>query len=312
MALSGSKNYAITRNDIISGALRKIGEFDQGEALSGPDIVGGALALNLMVKAWAAKGADIFLRQTLTLFLQKNQQVYTVGPDSSAEITASFVETTLSAAEASGQTVLSLTSSAGMSSGDRIGIKMDDNTIHWTTISTVPSSTSVQIATATDDDAASGNKVYAYSTRADLPLKFVYAYRRDTSDNDTPVDLIGEIEYARLSNKGAAGPVNQIWYRPGIDSGSLHVWPVDGGSSVDKLYLVAHTRPDDLDITSNNPEFPIEWGEALTYGLAARLAPEYGLDPQTRRMLNAEAEFMLQDMLNYDVENASVIFTTGR
>ena len=312
MAVSGSKNYAITQNEIISSALLKIGEYDQGETTPGDENEAAARTLNLMVKFWGTKGANIFLRQTLTLFLQKNQETYSLGPDSTAEITASFTETTLSAAEASGQTVLSLTSSAGMTSGDRIGIKMDDNTLHWTTIATVPSATSVQITDATDDDAASGNKVYAYTTRADFPMKFVYAYRRDTSGNDTPVDLIGEIEYARLSNKNADGPPNQIWYRPQLDTGTLHVWPTNGGASVDKLYLIAQTRSDDLDSTGNNPEYPIEWGEALVYGLAARLAPEYGLDRATREMLNIESGIRLNEMLDYDVENASVIFTVGR
>jgi hypothetical protein len=33
MAVSGSKDFAITRADIIEGALRKTGAYDQGESI---------------------------------------------------------------------------------------------------------------------------------------------------------------------------------------------------------------------------------------------------------------------------------------
>jgi hypothetical protein len=93
------------------------------------------------------------------------------------------VETTLSAAEASGQTVISVTSSTGMTAADVVGIKMDDDTIHWSTIASVDSGVQITIDDATDDTAASGNKVYAYTTTAGRPTKIVYAFRRDVNDH---------------------------------------------------------------------------------------------------------------------------------
>jgi len=308
MSTSGSKNYSISRSDIIESALLKVGDFDAGDVAEETGTT--ARTLNLMVKAWTARGADLFLRQDVTLFLQPGQKTYSLGL-SGDENTNSYVETTLSAAEASGQTTLSLTSTTGMSAGDRIGIKMDDNTIHWTTIGGDPTSTTVLVATATDDDAASGNKVYAYTTKADRPQKILYANRSDTSGIDNSIRIIGENEYRSLSNKSSAGPPNQVWYRPALTSGILHVWPVNGGSTVDKIQLVTQTLADDLDSAANEPEFPIEWGEALVYGLAARLAPEFGIEYKERQILNAEAEIRLNEMLDYDVENADVIFTMG-
>jgi hypothetical protein len=69
MAVSGSKDYSITRADIIEAALRKIGEYDAGEAVPGDETAAAAVALNLMVKEWVARGADIWLRDEITLFL---------------------------------------------------------------------------------------------------------------------------------------------------------------------------------------------------------------------------------------------------
>ena len=305
MALSGSKNYTITRADIIESALRKAGAYDQGESVGGGETAAADMALNLMVKFLVTKGADIWLRDEITLFLQPDQKSYSLGSDNA---TASYVETTLSAAEASGQTVISVTSSTGMTAADIVGIKMDDNTIHWSTISTVDSSVQITIADATDDDAASGNKVYAYTTTATRPTKIVSAYRRDVNDIDTQVRLIGETDYRNQSNKGAQGAPVECWYQPTLTNGTLYVWPVDGGSNVDKLVLSAQYYPDDFDAASDNPEFPIEWGEVLVYGLADRLAPEYGLPINERVLLKNEAESKLNDALDFDVENASVEF----
>jgi hypothetical protein len=307
MAVSGSKNYAITRATIIEGALRKLGVYDQGEGIDGNEVASASQALNLMVKEWVADGADIFLRTESTLFLQPNTQTYNLSTD---HITDSYVETTLSAAEASGQTVISVTSSTGMTAADNVGIKMDDNTIHWTTIVSVDSSTQITITTATDDDAASGNKVYAYTTKSDRPQKLLYAFRADRNGFDTEIHIIGSSEYFRQSNKTADGPPVEVWYNPqgNQSAGKLHVWPDNGGKDWDKVVLIAQHLPDDFDAAANNPDFPIEWGNALVWGLAADLASEYGISEREQGRLWQIAEHKLNKMLDYDSENADVIF----
>ena len=305
MATSGSKNYSITRARIIEAALRKVGAYDQGEAVSGSETAAATEALNLLTKEYTARGADLWLRDEITLFLQPDQKVYSLG---TANATASYVETTLSADEASGQTVISVTSSTGMTAADAIGIKMDDNTIHWTTIVSVDSSVQVTITTATDDDAASGNKVYTYTTTAGRPTKILFAYRRDTSNVDVEVRLIGEKEYLSQSNKGSDGPPVEAWYQPTLTTGSLYVWPVDGGSTLDKLVMSCQFHADDFDAGSDNPEFPIEWGNTLVWGLAAELGPEYGMPLKEQGFLESKAEFKLNNALDFDIENASVEF----
>lgn len=307
MAVSGSKDFSITRADIIEAALRKIGVYDQGEAVPGEEVPDAALALNLMVKEWVMDGADIFLRTESTLFLQPDTQSYNLSTD---HITDSYVETTLSAAEASGQTVISVTSSAGMTANDNIGIKMDDNTIHFSTIASVDSSIQVTINNATDDDAASGNKVYAYTTKSDRPQKILYAFRSDKNGFDTEISIIGENEYRRQSNKTADGAPTEIWYNPqgNQSTGKLSVWPDNGGADWDKIVLIAQHLPDDFDAGANNPDFPIEWGNALVWGLAAELCSEYSIPEREQTRIWSIANNKLQKALDYDVENASVIF----
>jgi len=303
MAVSGSKNYSVTRSDIINAALRKLGEFDSGESPSGSDTSAAATALNLMVKEWVADGADIPLREEITLFLQPGTESYSLG--GTAKATKSYVETTLSSAAASGATTLSLTSTTGMTAADNIGIKLNDNTIHWTTISSVAGTT---IASGLASAAASGNRVYTYTTAALRPQDILFAYRRDKNGLDTEVTLVGESEYQRLTDKDSSGPPVQVYYRQSLSSGTLFVWPTDGGSNTDKVVLVARGLPDDFDASSNTPAFPIEWGNALVWGLAAELAPEYGITGSEFRDLVAMADNKLQKVLNYNTENASVSF----
>ena len=306
MATSNSKNYAVTRADIIEAAHRKIGIYDAGDAIDGPQTTASSLALNLMTKEWVARGIDIWLRDEITLFIANDTQSYALG---TTNATRSVVaETTLSAAEASGQTVLSVTSSTGMTAADFIGIKLTDNTIHWDTIASVDSSVQVTVDTGLASAAASGKKVYVYTTKAERPTKIVSAYRRDKNDIDTEIDLIGEEEYRSQSNKGSDGPPVQVWYQPTLTTGTLYVWPVDGGANVDKIVLSAQYYPDDFDSASDNPQFPIEWANALIWGLAAEIASEHGLGEREQGRLWSIAENKLNHILDFDVENASVEF----
>lgn len=312
MAVSGSKNYSITRANIIEAALRKIGVYDQGESIPGSESSAADLALNLMVKEWVARGIDIWLRDEVTLFIANDTQSYSLGNAATdAHFTASYVETTLSSAESASATVLGVTSSTGMTASDNIGIKLDDNTIHWTTISTVDTSTQVTIASGIASAAASGKKVYAYTTRAPRPQKINYAFRRDKNGLDTEISIIGEKEYFRQSDKSANGPPVEIWYQPTMTSGTLFVWPVDGGANWDQIHMIAQYLPDDFDAAADNPQFPIEWGNALVWNLAAELASEYGIPENEQGRLWRIAEFKLNELLDYDVENASVIFALG-
>ena len=309
MAVSGSKNYSITASTIIAGALRKIGIYDEADAVDGDATSTALISLNLMVKEWVADGIDLFLRTESILFLQPNTSSYNL---STAEITDTIVlETTLSAAEAAAQTVISLTTSTGSTAADRIGIKLDDNTIHWTTIVSVDSATQVTITTSTASAAASGNKVYIYTTKSDRPQKILYAFRRDINNFDTEIALIGENEYQSQSNKSSDGPPVEIWYNPQGNQavGKLRVWPDNGGKNWDKIHLICQHLPDDFDVVGNSPDFPIEWGNALIWGLAAEIGSEYGL---TEREINRNwtiAEVKKQKMLDYDGENASVRFS---
>jgi hypothetical protein len=301
MAVSGSKNFTLTRADLIAASLRKVGAGDSGETPDAGEGADAAFALNLMVKEWSARGIDLPWRETITVFLQPNQQSYRIGLTGD-HATTSYVETTLATDEALGSTSLGLTSTTGMTNADHIGVKLDDGTIHWTTISNVAGTT---IVTGLASAASAGNAVYAYTTKAYRPQRIVYVHRREGTI-DTNVELIGEVAYRGLSSKGSAGPVNQVYYQPTLTDGTLYVWPANYRGS-DKLLLIAQNLVDDFDAAGDNPQFPIEWANALIWNLAYELAPEYGISLKERMILRSEASEKLETVMNSDVENASLI-----
>jgi hypothetical protein len=141
------------------------------------------------------------------------------------------------------------------------------------------------------------------------PMRILQVSRRDPYNNiDVPVDLIGENEYVRLSRKHMEGATTCVWYQPFTDYGKLHVWPT-GNSSYTDLVMQCQFHASDMDASTDNPDFPIEWGNALIFNLAHDLATEYGISREERIDLYTIGQGKLKQALDFNVENANVILT---
>lgn len=302
MATSNSYNYTIDRSDVIAEAY-EIGGIYSGETLSSDDTVIASRKLNLMIKAWAAQGAHMWAVQEATLFLVKGTASYLLGP-TGTHCTASYVRTTLSAAAALGATTISLTATTGMTAADNIGIVLDDGTIHWTTITTVATTL---IASGLASAAASGNVVFTYTSKIQRPNRIIpdTIYRRDVNDSDVQIELVGRAEYAQLSDKTTQGKTNKLWYNPLTTNGAASLW-LTPDLATDVVRFSFERNVQDFDVGADEPDFPIEWGEALVYGLAARLV--VGLFPERFNVIQALAEQKLSIALGFDSENVSVFF----
>jgi hypothetical protein len=307
MATSGSSDFSISRDDIITDALQMLGEGAEGETINGDRMDACSRRLNMMVKAWMANGAKLWAMKQATLFLTVGTASYSLGA-TGTHCTDTYVQTTLSTDEASGSTSLSLTSTTGMSASDNIGIVLDDGTIHWTTISGAPGSPTT-IASGLASAATSGNVVFTYTSKINRPQRIHTdaAYWRSSSTQDTPVKIISLAEYAQLSNKTSQGKIVQAFYDPQLTNGTLYVWPTPDSAS-DVLRFWYERILEDFDAAANTPDFAIEWGEALTYGLAHRLAPSAGVSMQERAYFKQMADETLAICMGYDRENASTFF----
>ncbi len=307
MTTSGSYNYSITRADIFQEAYEIAQSLDPGETLSASDVAAANRKLNLMVKAWMAQGIHLWAVQEATLFMADDTISYSLGP-TGTHCTASYVHTTLSTDEALGSTSIGITSATGMSASDNIGIVLDDGTIHWTTISGAPSTTTT-IVSGLASAATAGNVVFAYTSKIQRPLRIIKdtIYRRNIDNNDTPVELISRSEYAQLSSKMSEGKPIQVFYEPTLTNGTLKVWL--SPDSVTDVLRFSFERPiEDFDSTADNPDFPIEWGEAICYNLADRLSIGLGCSPVLRAQIKADAIDKLNIAMGFDREVAPMFF----
>ena len=153
-----------------------------------------ARKLNMLCKQWMgtpdyAPGLKTWTNKRAYLFLQKGEGVYTLGPTTTAtgatnKWATSYVTTTIGAAEAAGQTVLTMTDGSIFSDTNRIGIQLNTGYIQWTTVSGAPSGNDVTVAVALTSAAAAGNRVFGYATTAQgrRPLDILCRFARHEHD----------------------------------------------------------------------------------------------------------------------------------
>jgi len=311
LATSGVSTFNATRQEIIRAALRKLGVIDAGVSPDAQTMTDAAFSLNAMIKRWQARGIHVWTTEEATLFLQPGEYEYDLGSSSTDHATRSYVATTLSAAEAAGQTILSITSATGISSGDNIGVVLDSGSIHWSTVSGAPGAT-VTIAAALPSAAASGNAVYAYTSKIVRPLKIVAA-RRYVFSTALETDLgrpLARLDYRALPNKTQRGTVSQFFYDPrggATALGRLHLWPAPSAAT-EAIKFTWHRPIEDMSSQSDNPDLPQEWIDTMVFNLAVSMAPEYSVPPATFAMVKGLADEYLDTMSGLDREPESIDF----
>jgi hypothetical protein len=303
MATSGSTDYSRTAAQIIAFAHKLLQLIPSGGSVGTNEEADGLESLNLMVKSWMMDGVKLWTHTDAHIYLVDGQASYDL-PGANGAKKSEIAETTLDAAEASGQTVISVTSTTGFANSDVIGIVQDDDTIHWSTISSFVTDDTVTIAGATTAAAASGNKVYVYTNAIERPLRIISA-RMDNASNEIPMYSLSRQEYFDLPNKSSTGIPTQFYYDPQLGTGKLYLWPVP--ESVDYVFKCNFQRTlEDFDATTDTPDLPQEWLEALGYNLAIRIAPQYGKAvPREVAIVAAELKDLVSD---WDQEEESVYF----
>lgn len=314
MTTSGSVDFSVNRNDIIRAAMEECGAIGDGEEILSGDLNIGISRLNLLVKQWQghsdfARGMKVWSRKRGTLFLQKDTHQYSMGP-SGDHWTASYVRTTLSADEATSSTAMDVTSTTGMTVGDYIGVVLDDKSIHWTTISAIPST--VTLTDALPSAAASGNYVYTYTTKARRPISIIAVSRRtidsDSEIQDDPMQTIDVHAYEAIPNKTDQGDPVSIYYEASLLNGTLYT-DSEPANVDEQLYITYLSPIEDFDSATDTPDYPQEYYSALVYELAVRLTAPFQLTLKPElKMLRDEAVAMAQSLYP---ENTTEYFQPG-
>ncbi len=94
--------------------------------------------------------------------------------------------------------------------------------------------------------------------------------------NDIPMMPLSRQDYRRIPNKTTEGYPTQYFYQRDRSGGTLYIWPA-ADVSAGTLKIDTRRIVMDMDASANTFDFPQEWYEALVYGLADRLAEDYGM-----------------------------------
>lgn len=230
-----STNYSITRDMIVSSALRKLQVIELGITPDASTLSNAAQALNVVIKSWQTQGIKLWTVENYVIPLTATKNAYVISP-----------------------------------SGPDL----------------------VQ----------------------DKPLKVIQAWMRNigvTPNIDTPLLPISRQEYNVLGSKNSSGMVNSYWYEPGTISGTVTVFLTPDTSTATnyQLYLVGQRPLNDILLSTDIPDFPNEWMQALVWGLADELAIEYGVNTNVRNEISMKANKYRTELEGWDVENASTYFT---
>lgn len=328
MAITGTYTYRTTRDQIINSALRLCGAVDPENAsgATATQLSNGSEALNLMLKAWEADGLHLWLRRYAVVFPVPSQTVFTFGSPGpagdhaclSTPLGSGYIQTTLSATAAGAATSITLgtITSALNSTGNpgttianafNIGIQLDAGTVQWTTVSGAPTGTTVTLAAGLTSQATAGNYVFAYQTKLIKPMRVLDGMLRSLSGgNDIPCMVISREMYNRFGVKTSSGSPIQLYYDVQENSGNLYVYPTFLNASM-LLQLEIESPVSDITASTDDYDLPQEWGEAIKYNLAIRIAPEYEVPSDKFQQLSALATVSLENARDWDQESPASV-----
>lgn len=140
---------------------------------------------------------------------------------------------------------------------------------------------------------------------------YIYDINLEIPPYDSQIEMqqMAIIDFNQLPNAGAGTPVNYN-YKPGINIGTLSIWPTPD-ASVPALtrMVVTYQRPLEVfDAALDTPDFPQEWGNALIYNLAFVLCDEYGVPDSKASRIEKQADKHLGTALSNSNEQGSMFF----
>lgn len=332
MALSNLVSFAVNRDELITASLLDIGAVSLGQAVSAEMIAAVSRKLGMMLKAWEADGLHLWKIRETTLFLEKGVNSYQLGPNSTNHFTVDrpIYKSTLSAAHALAATTINVVTSGASTSpafsaltvGDHVGIELSDHSVQWTTVATIPNTTSFTIAAPGLTAAAiSGATVYGYTNRATRPLAVYDLMRRNKLEQDVPINLISRNQYYTFGNKNTLGTPTNVFFNPSTISGTGNAMAnkaIGSQSSEIRTYVAPGVGTDRLvfnatypvmDMTSAAIDFdcPQEWLLAIQTNLSVLMGPTNAISMEQFNIIKSIAKEEKERVLGYDREYTSMM-----
>jgi len=151
----------------------------------------------------------------------------------------------------------------------------------------------------------------------DKPLRLIQGqgltFLRNTSvtpNIDTPMQILSRQEYLSLGSKFSTGTTNSVYLDVGKTSSTLYVYLTPDATTATnyQLHFTAQRPINDILTSTDVPDFPNEWMQALVWGLADQLAIEFDVPANHRQEILMRAEKYKSMLEDWDVEASSTMF----
>lgn len=315
MATSGSTDFNQTMAQLIKDALDVLNIYGIGMTVNAEDMLLCKRLLNKMLLSWATQGLRIFSKTEAVLYITPYTADYTLSNASTSAFCANKSDETitqLTTALAVSDTACTVTSTTGLELSSYIGIVLDDGTIHWTTIDTIPSSTTLTLTTGVAAAASAEAYVYSFPDRINKPYRITSARMvtgldsgSSSSETSTPLLPIAYEDYYNLPTRSTNGTPSQYLYTPKTTTGVLSLWPRPSDAS-SRLEFSYERILEDLDNSSDDFDIPKEWYEPMTWQLAVRIGCAFGKEDKVRKVIMPLASDSLAALKSWDSEITSV------
>lgn len=196
--------------------------------------------------------------------------------------------------------------------GEQVGTFIDSSLREWNFVTRVLSTTELELLDTQANEASISASVFGIKSLPQRPLKNDnYRSRRIEDTAEIPVNIWSRKEYLGQVIKDSQGLVTQAYYQPTLVNGRLYVWQV--ADTVDQILIFSANLPvqvfnDALD----EPDFPSEWFDALSWNLAAMVGPEYGIPDNRQNKVDQMAAITLGEPEDWDEESGSLFIGLSR
>ena len=152
-----------------------------------------------------------------------------------------------------------------------------------------------------------------YTLSSALKLADVYVY---TLSGTTQYRIQNKSEYDIYNLPYGTTGIPVYWsFTPNLaEGGTLRIWPTPDSSAASEygIRAIYQEEFDTFTSSAETPDFPAYWTDALIYGLASSIAPEYGVSLPDRQDIDKKAVMFLAQAQSYGDEDGSIYFAPGQ
>jgi hypothetical protein len=313
MAVSGSFDFNMDRDAAIKKALQLLGVLGEGASPTAQQLTDCSITLNMMLKHWQNREVAQNLIRKFYVFLDDEVRVYDLSTTaaSSSHSSNNFYSDVTVADYADGATDLEVDVGTGAADADTLLLVSDEGALLDGAIDSGGTTESLTVEDL-DGNAESGNRYFAYTTKAIRPLDILYVNRCFNvagQGEDEVLDYIRQPcviqerrDFSRLAAPDSDGAVNTVWYDPQWPTAELHVWP-EPDAAGDFLEVWGQFTIDDMDAATDDFALPSRWYLAVSTNLAYWLMGDYGASADTRATIREQASIALREAEEGETED---------